>query len=218
MTKHTFILQELLTEPDFIFRTHNVKIDKFIIKKDLPMIFLAHYDSLPEDIKAEKPLDLSMLKLMNEKVTAQTACQWLNLPDNTIKPATHIKISGTTVIVCDEFPLALHLSFTNTAKDTQAVYTNDIPQTLANETDGFVLTGNVHILHKNPNKQLISVDFDDEEFAIATHDAYIRLPNTHALATTHTLNLLKDRTPQALTYLQESIRHKVTTHYQTQYT
>lgn len=215
MTEHTFILQELLTDPDFVFRTHNVKIDKFVIEKDLPMMFLAHYDSLPDDIKADRPLDLPMLKLMNEQVTAKTACQWLDLPDGTIKAATHIKISGTTVIVCDAFPLALHLSFTNTAKDTQAVYTDNLPQALASEVDGFVLTGNVHVLHKNPAKQLISVDFDDDEFIITTNDSYTRLPNAHALATTHTLNLLKDRTPQALVYLHDSIHHKIMTHYET---
>lgn len=215
MTDTRFILQELLTDPDVIFRTHNVKIDKFIIEKDLPMMFLAHYDSLPDDIKTDKPLTLPLLQRMNDKITAQTACQWLDLPSDTIKAATHIKISGTTVIVCDDFPLALHLFFTNTAKDTQAIYTNDLTQALAHEANGFVLTGNVHILHKNTTKHLCSVDFEDEEFTIAAHDGYTRLPNAHALATTHTLNLLKDRTPQALAYLSQSIHHKIMTHYET---
>ncbi|WP_432481546.1 hypothetical protein [Moraxella sp. ZY200743] len=216
MTNSCFILQEILTEPEFIFRTHNVKIDKFIIEKDLPMMFLAHYDSLSDDIKADRPLDVSMLKMMNEKVTAQTACRWLSLPDDTIKAATHIKISGTTVIVCDDFPLALHLQFTNTAKDTQAIYTTNPTQSIKDESTNFVLTGNVNILHKNTAKSLISLDFGDEEYIIPTHDGYTRLPNAHALATTHTLNTLKDRIPQALAYVQESICQKVMAHHQMQ--
>ncbi|MDO4441819.1 MAG: hypothetical protein Q4B81_06525 [Moraxella sp.] len=217
MTDNRFTLQEILTEPEFVFRTHNVKIDKFIVDKDLPMMFLAHYDSLSDDIKAQRPLDLSMLKMMNEKVTAQTACRWLNLPDGSIQAATHIKISGTTVIVCDELPLALHLQFTNTAKDSQAVYATDLIQNIKNEAANFVLAGNVHILHKNTAKSLISLDFSEEEYPIPTHDGYTRLPNAHALATTHTLNTLKDRTPQALSYLQESICQKVMAQYEMQY-
>lgn len=214
----SFILQDILTTPDFIFRTHNVKIDKFIIQKNLPMMFLAHYDSLPDDIKTQKPLDLSLLKMMNEKVTAQEACRILELPAGTIQAATHIKISGTTVIVCDDFPLALHLSFTNTAKESQATYHSDIDQSLNAEAGNFVFAGNVNVLHKSTAKTLTSVDFSEEEYIIEPSDGYTRLPNAHALSTTHALNLLKDRTPQVLTYLQESIRHKVTTHYQTQYT
>lgn len=214
----SFILQDILTTPDFIFRTHNVKIDKFIIQKNLPMMFLAHYDSLPDDIKTQKPLDLSLLKMMNEKVTAQEACRILELPAGTIQAATHIKISGTTVIVCDDFPLALHLSFTNTAKESQATYHLDIDQSLNAEAGNFVFAGNVNVLHKSTAKTLTSVDFSEEEYIIEPSDGYTRLPNAHALSTTHALNLLKDRTPQVLTYLQESIRHKVTTHYRTQYT
>lgn len=214
MTDDKFVLQELLSSPEFIFRTHNVKLEKFIIEQDLPMMFLAHYDSLSDDIKANKPLDLSMLKLMNEQVTARQACQWLGLPQDTIKPATHIKISGTTVIVCDDFPLALHLTFTNTAKDTQATYDNNIQNALTKEANNFVLTGNVHVLHKNSAKALSSVDFHDEVYDIIQNDGYTRLPNSHALATTHTLNTLKDRTPQALQYLQDSICHKIMTHYE----
>lgn len=210
---NTFILQEILTTSDFEFRTHNVKIDKLIITKDLPMMLLAHYDSLPDDIKIQKPLTPPMLKLMNEKVTAKTACRWLDLPEDAIKPATHIKISGTTVIVCDDFPLALHLSFTNTAKESQSIHTNDLMTSLIQEADNFLLTGNVHVLHKNHTKNLVSIDFDDQEFTIATNDGYTRLPNAHALATTHTLNTLKSRYPKALAYLQHSIQHKVMAHH-----
>lgn len=213
----SFILQDILTKPDFIFRTHNVKIDKFIIQKNLPMMFLAHYDSLPDDIKTQKPLDLSLLKMMNEKVTAQEACRILELPAGTIQAATHIKISGTTVIVCDDFPLALHLSFTNTAKESQATYHLDIDQSLNAEAGNFVFAGNVNVLHKSTAKTLTSVDFSEEEYIIEPSDGYTRLPNAHALSTTHTLNTLKDNSPEVMSYLQQSIQYKIMSHYHDQF-
>ena len=204
----TFILQELITE-DLPFRVHNVKIDKFIAEQDLPMMFLAHYDSLSDDIKAQKPLDIHLLKRMNDEMTAAEACQVLGLPQGTIKPATHIKITGTSVIVLDEFPLALHLQFTNTAKPTQSVYGNNLTELITTEAKNYALAGNVHILHKNSTKRLISIDLNDETFVINQNDSYTRLPNTHAMATTHTLNTLKSNTPQALFYLNEAVVQKV---------
>lgn len=213
----SFILQDILTIPDFVFRTHNVKIDQFIIQKDLPMMFLAHYDSLSDDLKADKPLDLSLLRRMNEKVTAQEACNILNLPKDSIQVATHIKITGTTVIVCDDFPLALHLNFTNTAKESQTTYQPNITQALDNEIANFLLAGNVNILHKNTTKTLTSLDFSEEAYIIQPNDGYTRLPNAHALSTTHTLNTLKDNSPQALSYLQQSIQDKIMSHYHDQF-
>lgn len=204
----TFILQEIISE-NLPFRVHNVKIDKFIATQDLPMMFLAHYDSLPDEIKAQKPLG-QLLQRMNDEMTADQACQLLHLPQGTIKPATHIKITGTSVIVLDDFPLALHLQFTNTAKKTQTLYGNDLPALIEQEARNYVLTGNVHVLHKNQAKTLISMDLNDDELTIAQNDGYTRLPNTHSLATTHTLNTLKDNHPQHLEYLSRAIVDKVT--------
>lgn len=50
-----FILQEVLTD-DVPFRVHNVKIDKFIYEQDLPLMLLAHYDRLSDELKIQKPL------------------------------------------------------------------------------------------------------------------------------------------------------------------
>lgn len=111
----TLILQELITDA-VPFRVHNVKIDKLICECDLPMMFLSHYDSLPDDIKTERPLG-DFLQYSTQKMTAEQANSLLSLAPNTIKYATHIKITGTTVFVWDELPLALHLQFTNTSKD-----------------------------------------------------------------------------------------------------
>ena len=205
----TFVLQELLTDPDVPFRVHNVKVDKLICTPDLPLMLLAHYDSLDDAIKAENPLTPQLLLRMNDKVTTQQACEILGLPQGTIRPATHIKISGTTVIVCDDFPLALHLHFTNTAKETQTVYGVSNAELIKAQAENFLLTGNVNILHKNTQKTLISLDNHENELTIAQNDGYTALPNVHTLATTGVLNELKHRSPQALAFLQEAIVHKV---------
>ncbi|MDO4895850.1 MAG: hypothetical protein Q3971_00695 [Moraxella sp.] len=209
----TFILQELITD-DLPFRVHNVKIDTLICQKDLPMMFLAHYDRLDDNLKAQKPLG-EFFYHMNDLVTASQACQILGLPQGVFTPATHIKISGSVVIVLDDFPLALHLRFTNTAKDHQAIFSQDDPSALILQEAGrFLLSGNVNVLHKNPTKTLVSIDLSDDEFIINPSDTYTRLPNSHALATTQILNTLNAKSPQALTYLKTAITEKSLEHTQ----
>lgn len=205
----TFVLQELLTDPDVPFRVHNVKIEKLICTPDLPLMLLAHYDSLSDELKQAHPLTPNLLLRMNDKVTTEQACAILGVPQGSIRPATHIKISGTTVIVCDDFPLALHLHFTNTAKETQAIHGISHGDLIKAQAENFLLTGNVNVLHKNPKKTLISLDNHDNELTIDTNDGYTTLPNVHALATTGVLNELKSRSPHALHFLQEAIVSKV---------
>lgn len=206
MTDH-FILQELLTD-DVPFRVHNVKIDKFIYEKDLPIMLLAHYDRLDAKIKAQKPLT-DFFGQINDKVTTDQACQIFGIPTDSLRPTTHIKITGTTVIVYDEFPIALHLQFTNTAKDTQTTDKTDLKQATLEQLEHILLSGNVHVLHKNTAKKLISVDLYDNEFIITPSDHYTRLPNSHALATTQILNHIWDITPRAMAYLNHAITEKV---------
>lgn len=206
----TFILQEILTSTA-PFRVHNVKIDKFLCQQDLPMMLLAHYDRLSDELKAQKPLSNFFMQI-NNKVTTQEACQIFGVSFNELRPATHIKFTGTSVIVWDEFPLALHLQFTNTAKDSQ---TSDKPtqEAILEQTKRLLLSGNVNVLHKNTAKTLISVDLSDDEFIITPNDTYTRLPNSHALATTQILNHLKDTNPNAMAYLEQALVDKVLEHF-----
>lgn len=202
-----FILQELFSQ-ELPFRVHNVKIEKLICERDLPMMFLAHYDSLPDDIKADKPLG-AFLKHSTQKMTVQEASTLLDLPPNTIKTATHIKITGTSVLVLDDFPLAVHLQFTNTAKEFQTHYDNDTAKLIKAEAGRFMFSGNVHVLHKNPSHQLVSIDLSDDEFVITASETYTRLPNSHALATTHLLNTLKDNRSPLLDTVSQAIADKL---------
>ena len=207
-----FILQEVLTD-DVPFRVHNVKIDKFICELDLPLVLLAHYDRLSDELKAQKPLT-DFFGRMNDKVTTAQACAIFGVSPDSLSPATHIKITGTTVIVWDDFPLALHLQFTNTAKDSQTTDERDITQAVADEIDNILLSGNVNVLHKNTAKELVSVDLSDDEFIITPSDSYTRLPNSHALATTQILNHIRHTTPQAMAYLNHALRDKIMEHAQ----
>ena len=100
-----FILQEVLTD-DVPFRVHNVKIDKFICEQDLPLMLLAHHDRLSDELKTQKPLT-EFFGRINDKVTTAQACAIFGVSSDSLRPATHIKITGTTVIVWDDFPLAL---------------------------------------------------------------------------------------------------------------
>ncbi|WP_066805570.1 hypothetical protein [Moraxella oblonga] len=207
----TFILQELITD-NLPFTVHNVKIDTFICQRDLPLLFLTHYDSLPKNIKTDKPLG-DFFAHATQKMTTHEANALLGLPPNTLKPATHVKITGTSVIVLHDFPLALHLQFTNTAKETQIHYGDDLPQFIQGEAKNFLLSGNVNVLHKSTTKTLISVDLSDDEYLITPQESYSRLPNSHALAVTQILNTLKYKSPQALDYLTIAVVAKVMEHF-----
>lgn len=208
----TYILQEIISE-DLPFRVHNIKVTKFICQKDLPMMFLEHYDALPEDIKALKPLQDYRTHAF-DVMSATHACALLGLPAGTVKPATHIKISGTLVIVLDDFPLALHLHFTNTTKDSQAYRGDDIATIIQTEVNKISFAGNVNVLHKDNTKNLISISHDENEYLINPSDSYTLLPNAHALTTTHTINTLIGNHPQALNRLAHTISEKLMAYYQ----
>lgn len=211
------VLQSLLSK-DTPFRVHNVKVETLICEQDLPMMFLAHYDRLSSELKIKKPLNFELLKRMNDKMRADDACQLLDLPSGSIKTATHIKIIGTSVIVWDELPLALYVQFTNTAKETQVVDGVDVQSMLDREARRFLLAGNVFVLHKNAQNQLMSLNADDESFVIEAKSGYTQLPNSHAFATTHLLNemLLNHRVTQndiALTAWQDGVSESVLAHF-----
>lgn len=207
--KPLLILQELFGDTSFMFRVHNVKITSIDTAYDLPQMFLAHYDSLADEIKANLPLSTTLLKQINKKMTSNQACTLLGLPADSIRPAWHIKISGTAVIVCDALSLAIHSQFTNTAKSHQATYGN--PDTLIKqEADKWQLSGNVNLLFKNPSYQLTSVDLQGEILNIKPYNGYVKLPNSHALATTHAINALKHGQPDTLSYLHNAIIQKAT--------
>lgn len=200
-----FVLQSLFDDESLVFRVHNVK--NIIVKHDmdLPQMFLAHYDSLADEIKAEHPLTADLLKKINQKTTAEQANTLLGLPSGTIRPAHHIKITGTAVIVCDSLPVALHISFTNTAKSSQALYGNEPSTMIEAEAQKWQLAGLVNVLHKNPKFTLISHDLSGESLIIEPTATFIQLPNAHALATTHAINTIKHDSPSKLQYLHERI-------------
>ncbi len=211
--KPTYILQSVLSDTAFTLRVHNVKLTQLSHAQDLPRMFLAHYDSLDDEIRAHTPLSADLLKHINEMMHADDACRLLGLPAGTITPAHHIKLRGTTVIVCDALPLALHLQFTNTAKSSQALHGSDVSELIHNESKRWTLTGVVNVLHKTDNHALISHDMHGDELIISPNDGFITLPNQHSLTTTHTLNTLKDTDAERLalldTAITEAVMHRV---------
>lgn len=200
-------LQTLLADESVAFRVHNVKLTQVSCKADLPQMFLAHYDQLSDEIKEKKPITPLLFKQLGTLMSAAQAQQMLGI-DSGIPVAQHIKISGTTVLACDELSLALHLNFTNTAKPNQPCYGNNIPALLQEQAALWQMTGNVNVLNKSISS-LVSHTLHEEVFEIEKSDGYTRLPNAHALATTHTINTLKDRNPERFTALSEAIIERV---------
>lgn len=210
------ILQEVLKDEAFIFRVHNIKPTLLSIKQDLPQMFLAHYDSLDAELKADMPLSAELLRKINLMMRADEANALLGLPAGTIRPAYHIKISGTVVIVNDELPLALHLTFTNTAKSSQVIYGTDPSVMIGTEANKWQMAGLVNILHKSTKFTLLSQDLSDDVMSIEPAAGYLQLPNAHALATTHAINTIKSDSPERLQHLHDAIVETVLATYQYQ--
>lgn len=205
-----FILQELITDTP-PFRIHNTKIDTFIYEQDLPIMFLAQYDRLNDGIKAQKPLG-DFFHHLNQKVTVAETCAILGIDAHHLKPATHIKFTGTTVMVWDDLPLALHLHFTNTAKDHQ-VSQYSSTKAIEEQIAHIMLSGSVSVLHKSHDKTLVSMDLSDDEFLISPNTHYTALPNSHALATTQILNHIRHTNPKSMEVLEIALHDAVLTYF-----
>lgn len=208
-----FILQELLCSEDTPFRVHTTRVEKFICQSDLPTLFLTHYDSLSDELKNQYPITPELLPQTLMQVTAEQACQILGLTSNTIRPKTHIKIVGKIVLVLDDLPLALRLTFTNTSKENQSVDGDDAKVLVEQEAKKCLFSGVVDVLYKNSKQPLASIDDSQNEYQIAISDSYIRLPNSHSTATTTAFNEFKSRTAK-LAYLDNAINQSVMTYYQ----
>ena len=218
------ILQEILSQVPF--RVHNVKLDTLNVEHDRPMALLRHYDHLLDDIKSTITLDLPLLKRMNDEMHCAQAAALLGIDMQYFATPIHVKLSGTAVLVFDELTLAVFVNFTNTAKDSQVLFVDDLIQaatpttgrlqaaTMAavyQEAARIAFCGNAYVLYKQAQTigELMSVDLMGETWTIVTADDYIRLPNSHAMATTHTLNTLRDHRNESLIDVLSAIQDKV---------
>ncbi|MPW64037.1 hypothetical protein [Moraxella catarrhalis] len=207
--KPLILLQNIFNDTGFTFRIHNVKLAQLTIDFDLPQMFLAHYDQLADELKTRTPLTPQLLKHMNTPMTADEAEKLLGLPHASIAKAWHIKLKGTAVIACDALSLAIHTHFTNTAKPAQVAY-GDKQTLIHQEAARWQLTGNVNVLFKHTNYDLVSIDLEDDILTMHAQGGYIRLPNSHSLATTHAINTLKHTNLDAIGYLNDAIIETIT--------
>ena len=80
-----------------------------------------------------------------------------------------------------------------------------IKQTLIHqEAARWQMTGNVNVLFKHTNYDLVSIDLEDNILTMHAQGGYIRLPNSHSLATTHAINTLKHTNLDAIGYLNDA--------------
>ncbi len=207
------ILQELLCDEEVPFRVHTARVEKFVCESDLPTLFLTHYDALSDEIKNQHPLTTELLQKTLTKVTAKQACQILGVTEGTISPKTHIKIVGKIVLVLDDLPLALRLTFTNTAKENQIVSSGEIQSLVEQEANLCLFSGAVDVLYKNSKQPLVSVCDTKDDYPIPVSEKYLCLPNSHSTATTTLFNEFKARTPK-LAYLNDAIASAVMAYYQ----
>lgn len=186
------------------WRLHNCKFLQTVASFDEPMSLLNHYDSLSDELKADRPLSFELLKRMNEPMTAQMADELLDLPMGTIKAAWHIKYVGRTVFFCDSWQLAVRVQFSNTSKNGVAVYGLDKASAWQSQADTWRFFGVVDILYKGADKLAI-----DESYVIEKQDNYQSLPATQSLAVIEWLNEQKLDNAPNLAWLWTALGERV---------
>lgn len=200
----SLILQSVLFD-QVPWQVHNCKLAKSHIGFDEPLLFLAQYDTLDEDIKAQNPLNKTLLSRLNDKVTVSQAAQILNLDDNLFKKSWQIKYIGRAVLFCESLQLALRFYFSNTAKPAQTVYTKTLDNALVSQADAWRAFGVVDVAYKG-TLELVS-QFDTT--LVIDTPVFSPLPNTHSLQILATINEQKSSQIAVFTTLNEQIKTRV---------
>lgn len=177
---NTIILADALTDSAISWRIHNCKISKKSVTQDVPMLFLYHYDSLDEAIKATNPLTPKLLAQFNTPMMPDDAAKLMGIDPSLIKAPWHVKVTGSLVVFSEALQLAVRLHWTNTGKASQPIYTKDAKEALAAAIIDWQFFGRVDVLYKNDKQALISTSeqtvsekTDSEQ---AADEAIIMLP------------------------------------------
>ena len=173
------ILNQLLIDDSLHWQVHNCKISQKLVSQTQPMPFLYHYDTLSDELKAAHPLTADLLAKFNTPMLPAEANLLLSLPSDTIPTPWQVKIVGTLVLFCEQLQLALRLKFTNTAKDTQPIYTTDKDTAVLQACEQWHLVDDLFVLNKSTN--VIKVLTTDEYVYLQKAEDYQRLTGSAAL-------------------------------------
>lgn len=187
------VLQQLLIDSQLPWQIHNCKLSDNRVCQHLPLPFLYHYDQLDAAVRAEHPMTRDLLTRFNEPMTATQAAQLLGIDANLIANPWHVKISGSLVVYCQPLHLAVRLQFSNTSKDSAAIYCQSADEARQLAMANWLFMGRVDVLSQQ--RPFISIDGDGDELILAASTAYQQLPATHAGSCLHALQTHIARLP-----------------------
>lgn len=201
---NAIILAQALTDTAIGWRIHNCKISEKTLSQELPLQFLYHYDSLDDAIKQAHPLTPALLAKFNTLMNASEAAALLGINTDLIATPWHVKVIGSLVVFSEALQLAVRLHWTNTAKTTEQIYTQNKADAVIAAFKDWQFFGRVDVLYKNDNQALISIDeysidkdsnVDDWVLTIAASSDYQWLPATHALSILSKIEEHKSKLP-----------------------
>ncbi|WP_367108581.1 hypothetical protein [uncultured Psychrobacter sp.] len=196
---NTIILAQALTDTAISWRIHNCKVSKKTVTQDKPLPFLYHYDSLSDVVKEANPLTPKLLAQFNTPMSADEAAKLIGIDASLITSPWHVKVVGSLVVFSEALQLATRLHWTNTAKDTQQIYTQKSEDATVAAFKDWQFFGRVDVLYKNDKQALISINEQGESkepiLSIDASSDYQLLPATHALTIIAKIEADKEQLP-----------------------
>lgn len=211
---NAIIIAQALTDTAISWRIHNCKISEKTVSQELPLQFLYHYDSLDDAIKQANPLTPSLLAQFDTLMSAREAAALLGISAELIANPWHVKVIGSLVVFSEALQLAVRLHWTNTAKATEQIYTQNKADAVIAAFKEWQFFGRVDVLYKNHKQPLISIDeynidknssAKDWVLTIGASSDYQLLPATHALSIISKLEADKEQLPWFETAILERL-------------
>lgn len=138
---------------------HKAQVTHSVIRQDLPIPLIYHYEALFDELKTHFPLSGNLLKRFNQLMTRE---QFLALPeladltlDDIAKP-WQIKFMGKLVIFTQQPEVAMRLWWTNTLKDFELVYSKELSTAIASSFKHWQFIDTVEMVCKTPNIHLFA--------------------------------------------------------------
>lgn len=147
-TNNPIELVSLLIDDTIPWQVHNCKVLKLHCSQTGTLPFLYHYDQLSDALKHANPLTPTLLRQFNTPMTAAQAMALLDVPKNSIATPWFVKLTGSVVVYHEPTQLAIRLHWSNTSKQTDALYCHNKISALKAAMDAWQFIGRVDVLYK----------------------------------------------------------------------
>ncbi|WP_410471755.1 hypothetical protein ACGTJS_08535 [Faucicola mancuniensis] len=146
---------------DFLHNTlsdwqiHRCQVTHDFISQNEPMKMIYHYEQLPDDIKANIPMNGVLLKRFDELISQSDFVKLLNIDINQVKKPFQLKFYGKLVIFYQNPEVALRMHWTNTLKNFEIIDEKTLENAVKQAFYHWQLVDNVEFINKTPDVDFV---------------------------------------------------------------